>query len=220
MATSREDGAMDGALPVYVVDDDPHVRVALDRLIRSAGHPVKAFGSATEFLDNLECLGPGCVVLDLRLPDVDGAELYRQLRSSGRRIPVIFLTGYGDIPTSVRAIKLGAVDFLQKPVSDDTLLQAVTTALAEAKREREEHGRLEDLSRRYATLTPREREVIRLVLAGRLNKQIARQLMISEKTVKVHRAHALEKMGTRRVALLAQYAAQLGLSTQPGSAPS
>jgi FixJ family two-component response regulator len=197
--------------PVYIVDDDPLVCRAVGRLVGAAGYQVQTFGSAMSFLARLEELAPGCVVLDLCLPDLDGAELHRQLQASGRDLPVIFLTGFGDIPTSVRAIKSGAVDFLQKPVGEDVLLQTIAAALAEGARTREVHRRTEDLARRLATLTPREREVMLLVLAGYLNKQVARQLKISEKTVKVHRAHLLAKMGTPRVAVLELYAAQRGL---------
>ena len=209
---------------VFVVDDDASVRTALARLIASAGHAVRTFASAEEFLANWSELGPGCIVLDLRLPALDGLELHRRLRQSKATNPVIFLTGFGDIPTSVRAIKSGAVDFLPKPVSDETLLRAIESALAQEARMRAERVETEEVSRRLESLTPREGQVLRLVLAGRLNKQIARELGISEKTVKVHRGRVMAKMGVRRVALLVQYVDRLGLSdegepqTQPVSA--
>jgi FixJ family two-component response regulator len=200
---------------VYVVDDDPTVRRALGRLIASAGHEVRTFASAHEFLECRPELGPGCLVLDVRLPDLDGLELYRRLQENGTSLPAIFLTGFGDIPTSVRAIKLGAIDFLPKPVSGEILLQAIDAALAEEERGRTDRERERELTRRYATLTPREREVMRLVVSGQLNKQIARELKISEKTVKVHRAHVMAKMGARRAAHLARIAIELGVSRRP-----
>jgi RNA polymerase sigma factor (sigma-70 family) len=195
---------------VFIVDDDVSVRTALTRLVGSVGHSVRAFSSAREFLDSQCYLHPGCLVLDVRLPDLDGMELHERLQAAGTPIPVIFMTGFGDIPTSVRAIKSGAVDFLPKPVSDDTLLRAIDTALAEEARQRADRVEVQELSRRFELLTPRERDVFRLVLAGRLNKQIARELGISEKTVKVHRGRVMSKMGARRVAQLVQFAARMG----------
>jgi len=195
---------------VFIVDDDVSVRTALTRLIASAGHTSRAFSSAREFLDSHCYLQPGCLVLDLRLPDLDGLELHERLQASGSPVPVIFMTGFGDIPTSVRAIKSGAVDFLPKPVADETLLAAIDTALAEEARQRADRVEVQELNRRFELLTPRERDVFRLVLAGRLNKQIARELGISEKTVKVHRGRVMSKMGARRVAQLVQFAARMG----------
>ena len=199
---------------VFIVDDDPSVRTALARLVASAGHAVRTFASAEEFLAQWSELGPGCIVLDVRLPALDGLELHRRLRQSKATTPVIFLTGFGDIPTSVRAIKSGAVDFLPKPVSDETLLRSIETALAEEARMRADRVETDEVSRRLESLTPREGQVLRLVLAGRLNKQIARELGISEKTVKVHRGRVMAKMGVRRVALLVQYVDRLGLSEE------
>jgi FixJ family two-component response regulator len=195
---------------VFVVDDDVSVRIALTRLLSSAGHTVRAFSSAREFLDSQCYLQPGCLILDVRLPGLDGLELHERLHSAGTSIPVVFLTGFGDIPTTVRAMKSGAVDFLPKPVSDDTLLRAVETALREEARQRADRMERLELGRRFQLLTPREGEVFRLVLAGRLNKQIARELGISEKTVKVHRGRVMSKMGARRVAQLVQFATRLG----------
>jgi RNA polymerase sigma factor (sigma-70 family) len=206
----NERRVMEAEAPVYVVDDDELVRRSLQRLLGSAGYRVHSFASATNFLESVEGLEPGCLVLDLRLPDMDGSELHRQLQASGFDLPVVFLTGFGDIPTSVRAIKSGAIDFLQKPVSDTALLDAIAGAISRAREEHDERARLREFARRYATLTPREREVLQLVLAGKLNKQIAQHLAISEKTVKVHRAHLMSKMGVRRIAVLAQIAAQMG----------
>lgn len=202
---------MTAAAPeVFIVDDDVMVRAAFARLIESAGHPVRTFGSAREFLEQRTRPGPGCLILDVRLPDLDGMELFRRLQESGVFLPVIFLTGYGDIPMSVRAIKAGAFDFLTKPVEDETLLGAIDGALREEARMRAERVETAELTRRYESLTPRELEVMRLVLAGNLNKQIARELGIAEKTVKVHRSRVMSKMGARRVAHLVHYAMQLG----------
>ena len=196
---------------VYVVEDDPSVRTALVRLIEAAGHKARAFGSAKEFLENASQLGPGCLLLDVRLPDVDGIELYQQLTDNGPAIPAVFLSGFADVPTSVRAIKSGAVDFLPKPVPEEILLRAIDSALAAEERGREERQQAEELSRRYRSLTGRELEVMDLVLSGLMNKQIARALRISEKTVKVHRGHVMAKMGARRVAQLVQFAVRLGV---------
>jgi FixJ family two-component response regulator len=196
---------------VFVVDDDPAVRNALRRLITAAGHEVRTFASAREFLDSQCELRSGCLVLDLKLPDLDGIQLHRMLLDTGMKLPVIFLSGFGDIPTSVQAIKSGAVDFLPKPVSDDTLLHAIGAALDEEAKGRAERLEAQELSRRYESLTAREHDVLRLVMAGRLNKQIARELGISEKTVKVHRSRVMAKMRARRVAQLVQFGVRLGL---------
>lgn len=204
---------------VFVVDDDPSVRMALARLIGAAGHTVETFGSAREFLENGRHLEAGCLVLDLRMPDLDGLELLELLRKDGSVMPVVFMTGFGDIPTSVRAMKAGAVDFLPKPVADDALLQAIGAALEADSRARHARSGQEDIRRRFEGLTPREREVFRLVVAGRLNKQVARELGVAEKTVKVHRARVMEKMGVRRVAQLVQLAVRLDLDNEPATSP-
>lgn len=203
---------------VHIVDDDAMVRRALERLICSAGYEVSAYSSAGDFLDSRRDLEPGCLVLDMRLPDIDGMEVYRRLRERGSVMPVIFMTGFGDILMSVQAMKAGAVDFLPKPVGDETLLGAIDGALAEDRRARAEHLEIAELSRRYASLTTREREVLHLVLEGRLNKQIAGELGISEKTVKVHRGRVMTKMGARRVAQVVQAAVRLGLETPTAAA--
>jgi FixJ family two-component response regulator len=203
---------------VFVVDDDPAVRNALGRLIAAAGHEVRTFGSAREFLDSLGQHGPGCIVLDVRLPDLDGMELHRRLQETGVQLPVIFMSGFGDIPTSVQAMKSGALDFLPKPFSDDKLLNAIDLALNEEAKTRADRQEAQELSRRYASLTGREHDVLRLVMAGRLNKQIARELGISEKTVKVHRSRVMSKMGARRVAQLVQFGVRLGLGSGASAA--
>ena len=211
-----EESAMSAARSeVFVVDDDASVRTALRRLIESAGHDVRTFGSAREFLETTTYSASSCLVLDVRLPDLDGVELHRRLRERGETLPVIFMTGFGDIPASVKAIKSGAVDYLPKPVSDDTLLQAIDAALESGAKMRAFLQEKGDLSHRYESLTPREVDVFRLILHGRLNKQIARDLGISEKTVKVHRARLMAKMRAKHVAQLVKFAARLGLGA-PG----
>src|SRR5688572_11572623 len=165
---------------VFVVDDDSAVRTALSRLIASAGHVVRTFGTATEFFESAASTRSGCLVLDVRLPDLDGFEVLQRIRRSGAFLPVIMLTGFGDIQTSVLAMKSGAIDFLAKPVADDALLQSIDRALEEAVKGRTRLQQTEELSRRYESLTRREVEVLELVLSGRLNKQIAHELGISE----------------------------------------
>jgi FixJ family two-component response regulator len=197
---------------IYVVDDDPLVRRALGRVISSAGHRVRTFGSAGELLESHTHLAAGCLVLDLRLPDLDGITLHHRLLEIGVALPVIFLTGFGDIPTSVQAIKGGARDFLPKPVDADTLLRAIDDALEDDARTRAERERYEALARRYDSLTRRERQVLNLVVRGNLNKQIARTLGIAEKTVKVHRRRVMTKMGAPRLAQLIQAGLELGLA--------
>ncbi|HEX2167406.1 MAG TPA: response regulator [Longimicrobiales bacterium] len=195
---------------VLVVDDDARVRIALERLIGSAGYEVQTFGSATELLDAWHDPGPACVLLDVRLPDLDGLELHRRLQKLGVYLPVIFMTGYADIPTSVRAMKAGAFDFLTKPVETGVLMRTIRDALEEEARARSERVEVEELARRYSSLTRRETQIMQLVLDGMLNKEIARALGISEKTVKVHRSRVMSKMGARRVANLVHYAMLLG----------
>ena len=197
---------------VLVVDDDQLVRQSLARLIAAAGYEVRTFASATEFLEGWKGHCPSCVVLDLRLPDLDGMALHRRLRENESGVQVIFMTGFGDIPTSVEAMRSGAFDFLSKPVTEGQLLTTIDAALRVATKAHAEHQQTQDLWRRHDSLTPREREVLRLVVAGRMNKHIARELQISEKTVKVHRGRVMQKMGTRRVAELVLYAMRLGIS--------
>jgi FixJ family two-component response regulator len=199
---------------VFLVDDDASVRKALTRLIRSAGYGVRAFASAHDFLDNLggrDEGGPACLVLDVRMPGLSGLELQDKLQAANALIPIIFITGHGDIPMSVKAIKQGAVDFLPKPVKDKVLLNAIKQALERAARERAAHDEIDDIRRRLDTLTPRELEVLRLVITGMLNKQIAYQLGTVEKTIKVHRARVMEKMEVQSLADLVRIAERVGI---------
>ncbi|WP_109478024.1 response regulator [Paraburkholderia sp. C35] len=200
----------DMAALVYVVDDDPSVRRALTRLIRSAGHEVEAYGSACEFLEHA-CAGrgPACVVLDVQLPDLSGLELQRRLDA---RLPIVFLTGHGDIAMTVGAIKAGASDFLTKPVSDSDLLHAIDQALARSVEVSKSLHELEELRSRVDRLTVREREVMNLVVLGRLNKQVACELGTVEKTVKAHRARVMQKMEVSSLAELVRIADKVAVA--------
>ena len=198
---------------VFLVDDDPSVRRALARLLRSAGYAVQAFASAREFLERrLDGDAPACLVLDVRLPGLNGLDLQQALQDEKAALPIVFITGHGDIPMSVKAMKAGAVDFLAKPIKDKDLLKAIDQALARAARERVAREEIDQILQRVDTLTPRELEVLKLVITGMLNKEIAHQLGIVEKTIKVHRARVLEKMGSGSVVELARLAAKVGIS--------
>ena len=194
---------------VYVVDDDPSFRRSTERLIRSAGHQVQSFGTAAEFLSANVAQTPGCVVLDVRLPGLSGLDLQRELTKTGNHLPIIFMTGHGDIPMSVRAMKAGAVEFLPKPFLDEDLLEALRQALERDHAAREQQARCAAIRERYESLTAREREVMALVVAGLLNKQIAGELGTVEKTIKFHRAHIMQKMGAESLAALVRMAEQL-----------
>ena len=196
---------------VYLVDDDPGVVRSLVRLLRSAGYDPVGYGSAEEFLAVLPRDASGCVVLDLAMPGVDGLEVQRELGSRESALPVVFVSGRGDVPTSVSAMKGGAVDFLTKPVKAAALISAIQLALDHARAARADRGELEELRRRLRTLTPREREVLEGVAAGMLNKQIAGHLGIAEQTVKVHRARVMEKMSAESVPELVREADRLGV---------
>lgn len=187
---------------VFVVDDDPSVRGALARLLRSAGWSVEAFASAEEFLARLPYSGTACVVLDVRMPDMTGPELHGRLAEKRHPLPVVFLTGHGDVPMGVQAMKNGAVDFLLKPVDDDVLLEAIHSAIERHASQRARERELRDIETRLARLSPREREVMEHVFRGRRNKQIAADLGIAEKTVKAHRGQVMQKMEVRSVAEL------------------
>jgi FixJ family two-component response regulator len=200
-----------GAERVYLVDDDAAVLRSLTRLLRSAGYDAAAYGSAETFLRELAPDAEGCVVLDLSMPGLDGLALQRELSARGGALPVVFVSGRGDVPKSVHAMKEGAIDFLTKPVKSAALLAAVEKALGRARERREGRREGESLRGRIETLTPREREVMEGVAAGLLNKQIAGRLGIAEQTVKVHRARVMEKMGAESLADLVRLADRAGI---------
>lgn len=196
---------------VFLVEDDAALRSATVRLLQACGFSVRPFATAEEFLVGFDAALPGCLLLDVRLPGRSGLELQRTLESRAEVPPIVFLTGHADVPTSVFAMKRGAVDFLEKPVREEELIAALERALEKdehARRERRERAGIEE---RYATLTAREREVLAEIVAGKLNKQTARALDIAERTVKHHRARVLEKMGAASVAELVRMAAALGI---------
>jgi FixJ family two-component response regulator len=202
---------MDDKTTVFLVDDDVSVRRALARLIKSAGYQVRSFASAREFLDGgCSNEGPGCLVLDVRMPGLSGMDLQRELQRTRLILPIVFITGHGNIPMTVHAMKAGAVDFLQKPVRDKDLLHAIEQALARAVRERAELKEAKDIQSRVEKLTTREREVMNLVVRGLLNKQIAFELGTAEKTIKVHRARVMEKMKVNSLADLVRLAEKIG----------
>jgi FixJ family two-component response regulator len=198
---------------VYLVDDDHGVLNALSRLLRARGYEVKPYSSPQQFLEEHDVAVPGCAILDVSMPGLDGLELQRALTAAGgSHRPVMFVTGKGDIPTSVRAMKAGAIDFLTKPVKDEDLFEAVSCAEGLDAESRRLHSELESMQAKVSTLTPREREVLTHVVAGRLNKQIAGDLGTVEKTIKVHRSRMMEKLGVRMVADLVRMAEKLNLS--------
>jgi FixJ family two-component response regulator len=196
---------------VFVVDDDLSFPRSVERLIRLAGFKVQPFASAREFLSADSPEVPSCLVTDVRMPGLSGLDLQRELTQIGRHIPIIFITGHGDIPMSVRAIKAGAVEFLTKPFRERELLEAIEQALERNRLARIEHEKLAELRERYESLTPRERQVMAHVVSGMLNKQIAAELNTVEKTIKFHRAHIMEKMAAASLAQLVRMAGNIGL---------
>lgn len=196
---------------VFVVDDDPSVRRSLTRLIKAAGFAVRAFASAEEFLNRESCDLPCCLVLDLRMPGMDGLDLQEELAGAEMSLPIIFLTGCGTVSESVRAMKSGARDFLEKPVEDSTLLDAIHQAVERNKRARGKQAEMKEIQRRVDSLSPRQREVLSLLLTGMLNKQIASELGTTEKTIKVHRGRVMEKMQAGSMAELVRLAGKVGV---------
>jgi len=204
---------MDAEALVFIVDDDAPMRESLQNLLRSVGLRVEAFASAQEFLHHTRPDVPSCLVLDVRLPGLSGLELQQRLAEGDMAMPIIFITGHGDIPMTVQAMKAGAVEFLSKPFRDQALLDAIQQALARDRAAHEQRAQREELRRRYHSLTPRERDVLALVVTGLLNKQIAGELGTSEASVKVHRQHVMAKMGAGSLAALVRMADRLGIPT-------
>jgi FixJ family two-component response regulator len=195
---------------IVIVDDDPSVRKGLERLIRSLGWETESFGSAQEFLASARIQAPSCLVLDLQLPGLSGLELQKQMTEAGVETPIVFLTGHGDIPASVKAMKAGAIEFLTKPVDEQDLLKAIQEAIERDRRTRQQQADVRDLRDRYESLTSREQEVMQQVVSGLLNKQIAVELKITEDTVKFHRGHIMRKMRARSLADLVRMAEAVG----------
>jgi FixJ family two-component response regulator len=209
MRTSRESDAI-----IAIVDDDASVREGLQSLIRSAGWRVETFVSAQEFLGRLGAQAPSCLILDLQLPGLSGLDLQQRMAEVGLEIPIVFLTGHGNIPASVQAMKAGAVEFLTKPLDEQKLLQAIQEAIERDRRTRQQHAEMRELRERYESLTAREQQVMQEVVSGRLNKQIAAELNITEFTVKIHRGHVMRKMRADSLADLVRMAESLGIRSR------
>ena len=195
---------------VFVVDDDPSVRRAIKLLLESIGLEVELFGSAQEFLPRGPTKGPGCLILDVRLPGVSGLDFQRQLNEAKINIPIIFISAHGDVPMTVRAMKAGAIEFLTKPFRDQDLLDAVQVALERDRARRQREGEIATLRERFESLSAREREVVAMVVSGMLNKQTAAEIGTTENTVKVHRSRAMEKMQAQSLADLVKMVERLG----------
>lgn len=203
---------MAAPVAVHVVDDDASFRTSIGRVLRASGYEVTAYESATQLLQRLpDGTRPGCILLDVQLPGLSGPELQARLAASGCALPIVFLTGHGDIPTSVSAIKAGAEDFLTKPVAADRLIEAIERAVARFGSARRQRGAIDSVRTLASTLTPRERQVFERVARGLMNKQIARELGTSERTIKAHRQKVMEKMGARSLAELVVLAERLGI---------
>lgn len=196
---------------VYVIDDDPAMRDSLDFLLDAAGLKARLFESAVSFLEALPELGPGCIVSDVRMPNLDGLELLRRLRESNKSLPIIIMTGHGDIPLAVEAMKLGAIDFIEKPFGDDRLISTITAALSGAAQRHEGDAVAADIASRIASLSPRERQVLDGLVAGLSNKLIARDYDISPRTIEVYRANVMTKMQASSISELVRFAIRGGL---------
>jgi two-component system response regulator FixJ len=197
---------------VHIVDDDPSVQRSLRRLLESVGLTVDCYNTAQDFIERHDPGAPGCLLLDVRMPGLSGLELQDQLRSEGCELPIIFVTGYGDVPMTARAMKAGAIDFLQKPFNDQELLEALERALARNSQMRREQAERSKVQTRLRLLTPREREVLERVIAGKTNKEVAAEFGITEKTIKVHRARVMEKMQADSLAQLVVLAQVAGVN--------
>ena len=206
MQESRQSNAT-----IAIVDDDPSVRKGLSSLIRSVGLQVETFASAQEFLARPGAEAPSCLVLDLQLPGLSGLDLQKRMAEVGLEIPIVFLTGHGNIPASVQAMKAGAVEFLTKPFDEQDLLQAIQEAIERDRRTRQQHAEMRELQNRYQSLTAREQEVMQQVVSGLLNKQVAAELNITEYTVKIHRGRVMRKMHAESLADLVRMAESLGI---------
>ena len=209
MRKSRESDAI-----IAIVDDDASVREGLHSLIRSAGWRVETFASAQEFLSRLGAEAPSCLILDLQLPGLNGLDLQRRMAEVGLEIPIVFLTGHGNIPASVQAMKAGAVEFLTKPLDEQKLVEAIQEAIERDRRTRQQHAEIRDVRERYESLTPREKQVMQEVVSGLLNKQIAAALSITEFTVKIHRGHVMRKMRADSLPDLVRMAESLGIPSR------
>jgi FixJ family two-component response regulator len=207
-------------LPIHLVDDDPAVLKALSRLLQASGFVVHTYKSARDFIDQRAAAVPGCLVLDMSMPGISGLELQEWLTGSGSAWPVIFVSGKSDIPISVRAMKAGAVDFLTKPVDEENLLRAIAVAIQRDGARRTKEAETNAIQARLATLTEREREVLRHVVSGQLNKQTASDLGTVEKTIKVHRARIMRKMGAESLADLVRMTERIGISGREAASPS
>jgi FixJ family two-component response regulator len=217
---SRTSGGSTATPIVFVVDDDISVRESLELLVQASGWRPETCASAQEFLARPRAVVPSCLVLDVALPDLNGLDLQKRVAVDRSDMPVIFVTGYSDVATSVRAMKAGALEFLTKPFGDDVLLDAIGQALERSRRALEHDANMRALRERYASLTPREREVMVLVVSGLLNKQVAGELGISETTVKAHRGQVMRKMKADSLPALVNMVARLGLPTKPTGRPS
>ena len=207
---------MKGTKPiVFIVDDDSSVRRSLERLVHSVGLVAKSFASATQFLESGCGEEPGCLVLDVRMPEISGLELQEKMAKAGILLPIIFISGHGTVPMSVRAMKAGALDFLQKPFDEQDLLDAVYRAIDRCRQEQAQRKELKELEARIHTLTPKEQEVFAWVITGMPNKNIADKLATAEKTIKVHRASIMKKMGAQSVADLVRMAEKAGIRPLP-----